>query len=187
MLFNTRILIELEGVLLHWYVVRSKPQKEEWLYKQLGVLEIEAYYPCLHAGQGKPHSYKSKPYFPGYLFVHVDLELTGRSVLQWIPGSLGLITFGGEPACVPDGLLQRIHHRLDEINNAGDKMGESLRPGDEVVIHSGPFAGCDAIFCARLRDSERAQVLLKVLQDQAIRISLPLCELTTKQNFLVRQ
>ena len=167
--------------MLGWYVVHSKPQKETWLYNQLSALQVEVYYPCLRVKYGKTYSYKSKPYFPGYLFVNVDLDITGTSVLQWIPGSLGLITFGGEPACVPDGLLQSIRHRVDEINSARDKMRESLRPGDEVVVHSGLFAGYDAIFCTRLRDNERAQVLLKVLQDQVIRISLPLCELTLKQ------
>ena len=80
-------------------------------------------------------------------------------MLQWIPGSLGLVSFGGEPACVPDGLLQRIRHRVDEINSVGNKMLESLKPGDGVVIHSGPFAGYDAIFCSRLRDSDTVQVL----------------------------
>jgi transcriptional antiterminator RfaH len=168
--------------LLHWYVVHSKPQKEAWLYNQLSALQVEAYYPCLRTRNARTYSYKSKPYFPGYLFVNVDLDLIGTSALQWIPGSLGLIAFGGEPACVPDGLLQGIRHRIDVINSAADKMREGLVPGDEVVINSGPFAGCDAIFCARLHDSERAQVLLKVLQDQAIRINLPLYELTTKQN-----
>jgi transcriptional antiterminator RfaH len=169
--------------MLGWYVMHSKPQKELWLYDQLSALQqVEAYYPCLRVRNVRTRSYKSKPYFPGYLFVNVDLDVTGTSVLQWIPGSLGLITFGGTPACIPDGLLQRIRHRVDEINSAGDKMRESLRLGSEVVIHSGPVAGFDAIFCTRLHDNERAQVLLKVLQDQAIRINLPLCDLTVKQN-----
>lgn len=168
--------------MLGWYVVHSKPQKETWLYNQLSALQFEVYYPCLRVKNERTYSYKSKPYFPGYLFVNVDLTVIGASVLQWIPGSLGLVAFGGEPASIPDGLLQRIRRRLEEINNAESKMCESLKPGDEVVIQSGPFAGFDAIFCARLRDSERAQVLLKVLQEQAIRINLPICDLTVKQN-----
>lgn len=168
--------------MLGWYVVHSKPQKETWLYNQLSALQVEVYYPCLRVRNGTTYSYKSKPYFPGYLFVNIDLDVTGTSVLQWIPGSLGLITFGGEPSCVPDGLLQAIRHRVDEINSAENKIQEGLRTGDEVVIHSGLFAGYDAIFCTRLHDSERAQVLLKLLQNQAIRINLPLCELTIKQN-----
>jgi transcriptional antiterminator RfaH len=117
------------------------------------------------------------------LFVNVDIKLTGLSLLRWIPGSLGLVAFGDEPACIPDGLLQRIRHRVEEINNVGISLLESLKIGDEVVIDSGPFAGYDAIFCARLRDAERIQVLLKVLQDQTIRVDLKVNQIrTTKQN-----
>jgi transcriptional antiterminator RfaH len=169
--------------MLNWYVMHSKPQKERWLYDQLSTLEIETYYPCLHVRNGNYFSHTSKPYFPGYLFVNVDLETTGKSVLKWIPGSLGLVSFGDEPACVPDGLLQRIRHCVDEINSTGSKMLESLKPGDGVVIHSGPFAGHDAIFCTRLRDSERVQVLLKVLQERAIRVDLQVNQIKSrKQN-----
>ncbi len=140
--------------MLHWYVVRSKPRKEDWLHNQLAALQMEAYYPRLQASSKALHTYKAKPYFPGYLFVHIDLELTGRSAMQWIPGSLGLVTFGDEPASVPDGLLQRIRYRVDELNRSEDKASSSLKRGDEVAIHSGPFAGYEAIFCTRLHDSE---------------------------------
>jgi len=169
-----------EGVMLGWYVMHSKPQKEKWLCNQLDALQLEAYYPSVRTKTG---SQKSKPYFPGYLFVNVDLQLTGISLLQWIPGSLGLVSFGGDPACVPDGLLQRIRHRVDEINRAEDNIFKSLKSGDEVRIHSGPFAGYEAVFCSRLRDSERIQVLLKVLQNQTIRVDLQVNQIRlTKQN-----
>jgi transcriptional antiterminator RfaH len=164
--------------MLGWYVMHSKPQKEKWLYDQLDALQIEAYYPSVRTKNG---AYKSKPYFPGYLFVNVDLQLTGTSLLQWIPGSLGLVSFGGEPACVPDGLLQRIRRRIDEINNVEARLFEILKPGDEVMIHSGPFAGYDAIFCARLHDSERVQVFLKILQDHPLQVNLPVSQLTITQ------
>ena len=165
----------------HWYVVHSKPQKEEWLCNQFNALQIEAYYPCLHASEEKSRAHKPKPYFPGYLFVNIDLELIGISALQWIPGSLGLVGFGGEPARVPDGLVQRIRDRVDEMNKTKDAMLESLRPGDEVVIHSGSFAGYDAIFHSRLRDSERVQVLLRILQGRTIRVNVRVGELGLKK------
>ncbi|MEO8356165.1 MAG: transcription termination/antitermination NusG family protein [Chloroflexota bacterium] len=169
--------------MLSWYVMRSKQQKEEWLYNQLRALSLEAYYPCLRVSHGKLHSHKSKPYFPGYLFVNIDLDLAGISALQWIPGSLGLVSFGGEPAYVTDGLLQKIRNRVAEMNGAQDNMLESLKSGDRVMIHSGPFAGREAIFCDRLRDSERVQLLLKMLQDQTIRVNLSSREIRiTRQN-----
>jgi transcriptional antiterminator RfaH len=158
--------------MLGWYVMHSKPQKEQWLLKQLDALDIDVYYPCLRHKSGKLASHLSRPYFPRYLFVNVDLELTGTSMLEWIPGSLGLISFGGEPARVPEGLLQRIRRHVDEMNATHARMLDSLKPGDEVMIGSGPFAGYDAIFCTRLGDTERVQVLLKVLQDQRMKIDL---------------
>jgi transcriptional antiterminator RfaH len=167
---------------LGWYVLHSKPQKEQWLYKQLTVLEVEVYYPCLSI-KGRNLQGTVKPYFPGYLFVNVDLDLTGISMLKWIPGSQGLVSFGDEPARVPESLLQRIRQRVDEIHSAEENPFDGLKPGDAVEIRSGPFAGYEAIFCAQLRGSERVQVLLKVLQAQPIRINLPLRKLAlTKQN-----
>lgn len=164
-----------------WYVLQSKPQKEQWLCTQLDALDIEVYYPCICAKKEKRVLTKTRPYFPGYLFVNVDLDVTGR--LQWIPGSLGLVTFGDEPASVPEGLLQRIRQRVYEINSAEDNLLATLKPGDKVVIHSGPFAGYDAIFCNRLRDSERVQVFLKVLQDHRMKIDLKVSQIrVTKQS-----
>jgi len=164
--------------LLHWYVVHSKPQKEEWLFKQLTTLQFKAYCPRLNPRNKKPHSHKPKPYFPGYLFVNVDLELTGRSVLQWIPGSLGLVSFGGEPAWVSDELIRKIRRNVDEINIAGGKLLGSLRPGGKVIIDSGLFAGYKGIFCAWLRPSERAQILISILQNPAVRVDLRADQLT---------
>jgi transcriptional antiterminator RfaH len=168
---------------LGWYVLQSKPRKEQWLYKQLDILDIEVYYPCLLGKSLKSLVPTDKPYFPGYLFVNVDLEQMGVSTLSWIPGSQGLVSFGGEPARVPEGVLQKIRQRVDEINSSEDPLLRGLKPGDPVEIRSGPFAGYSAIFCAQLRGSERAQVLLKLLQDRSVRIDLPLRKLAfTKQN-----
>jgi transcriptional antiterminator RfaH len=162
----------------HWYVLQSKPRKEEFLCTQLLTHRFETYFPRIFVETDKLQARKSKPYFRGYLFVYVDLDIVGLSTLQWIPGTIGLVCFGGEPAYISDGYLQVIRHHVDVINNTEAKLFENLKPGDGVIVHSGPFAGYEAIFCARLRDSERAQVLIQALQNQAFRIDLPLSELT---------
>ena len=99
-------------------------------------------------------------------------------MLQWLPGSFGLVSFGGEPARVPDELVQKIRQRVDEINISGDAFPETFKPGENVVIHSGPFAGYKGIFCSWLDPGERAQVLLTMLQSHAIRVDLPVEQLT---------
>jgi Transcription antiterminator len=156
-----------------WYVVRTKPRKEDFLADQMLIRRIEIFNPRIRVQTVNPRARKVKPYFPGYLFVHVDLKQTGISSLQFIPGAGGLVAFGGEAADVPDGLVHAIQQRVDEINEAGGELFEVLRMGETVVIHSGPFAGYEAIFNARLPGSERVRVLLKLLKNRQMPVDLP--------------
>ncbi len=157
---------------MRWYVLQSKPQKENLLYDQLCLRKIEAYYPRLHVKPINPRSRKIRPYFPGYLFVRVDLESVGLSSLQWIPGERGLILYGGEPAIVPDAIINAIRRKVDEINFAGGVTLCTIKPGDPVEIKSGPFAGYSAIFDMRLSGNDRVRILLKMLQDRQVCVEL---------------
>ena len=151
-----------------WYVLRSKPRKEEFLLEQLLSHKIEAYCPRIHVQPVNPRARKSKPYFPGYVFVHLNLEQINLSSLQWMPGATGLVSFGGQPAFVHDSLVQAIRKRVDEINTAGGELLNALKPGDEISIETGPFASYEAIFDARLSGSERVRVLLKMMSDRYV-------------------
>lgn len=148
-----------------WYALRSKPRKEEIVYRQAVALGVEVYYPRLRVKPVNPRSRPYKPYFPGYLFVKADLEVVGLSTFQWMPHTLGLVCFGGEPASVPAALIQAIRQRVEALN-LGKVSQDDLRSGDWVWIRSGPFRGYEAIFDARLPGSERVRVLLQFLGDQ---------------------
>ena len=156
-----------------WYVVQSKPQKESLLFEQLLLREIEAYYPCIRLKPVNPRSRKINPYFPGYLFVHVDLNFIGISSLKWIPGAIGLVDFGGEPPFIDESVVQAIRQKVEQCNTASSKPFAMLKPGDPVSICEGPFWGYKAIFDTTTSESERVRVLLTVLQNQQIRIELP--------------
>ncbi len=67
-----------------------------------------------------------------------------------MPHTFGLVSFGGEPAIVPENLIHAIRKRLDEINAAGGEVFDKLKAGDTVLISSGPFQGYEAIFDARI-------------------------------------
>ncbi len=114
------------------------------------------------------------PYFPGYVFVHVDLDNCQLSTLQWLPGAIGIVSMDREPAYVPDNLLVAIRRRVDQISRAGgDPWFASVKPGDSMAIQSGPFAGYEAIFDARLPGSDRVRVLLSLLRGRQIPVELP--------------
>lgn len=157
-----------------WYALRSKPREEDAVWRQLRSENIEVFYPRIRVNPVNPRSQKIKPYFPGYMFVCIDLEQTGVSRFQWMPHTLGLVSFGGEPSHVPDNLIIEMRKRIVEIAEAGGELFDGLHSGDNVRISSGPFQGYEAIFDTRLPGSERVRVLLELLTNKRrVPIELP--------------
>lgn len=159
--------------MLQWYIFQSKTRKEDLLCEQLRIREIEIFFPCLHVRPVNPRARKVKPYFPGYVFARVDLEDAGRSIVDWVPGAIGIVSFGGDPAPVPDHLVETLRQHIDTVNAAGSKTSETYQPGDMVSIQSGPFSGYEAIFDVHLPGRDRVEVLLSLLQGSQIRLELP--------------
>jgi transcriptional antiterminator RfaH len=149
-----------------WYALRSKPRKEDIVWKQVQNYGYEVFYPRIRVHPINPRARKLKPYFPGYLFVYVDLDFTGLSTFQWLPHATGLVKFGGEPAQVPENLIVAIKNRIEEIAASGGELFDGLKRGDRVVISHGPFEGYEAIFDERLPGNERVRVLLELLSNQ---------------------
>ena len=158
---------------MKWYVLRSKPNKEMALWGELTARGYECFYPKIYARPVDPRSRKIRPYFPGYLFLHGELENIGVSTLQWMPFSTGLVSFGGIPATVPENLVQAIGRQVEAVNAAIGKPLTGLKRGERVIIEDGLFAGYEAIFDARLPGRERVRVLLKLLYSRQVHVELP--------------
>ncbi|MFZ6031521.1 MAG: transcription termination/antitermination protein NusG [Chloroflexota bacterium] len=156
----------------HWYALRSKPRKEDVVWRQLRDQGLEVFYPRLRVHTVNPRARQLRPYFPGYLFVQAEIETTGLSFFQWMPHALGLVTFGGEPSTVPDNLIHAIRQRVEEISVAGGQVFDGLKPGDVVRITYGPFEGYEAIFDARLPGNERVRVLLQFLNTRTVPVEI---------------
>jgi transcription antitermination factor NusG len=159
---------------MHWYVLRSKLNKEEIiLWVEVVARGYKAFHPGVRVQPANPKSRKVRPYFPGYLFVQAKLALVGQAVFSWLSFSRGLVTFGGEPTEVPGPVAQAIFRSVDEINaNGGEKL-MGPEPGDKVTIQNGPFAGYQGILDARVSRDERVRVLLTLLQVNQIKLELP--------------
>jgi len=151
---------------IHWYALRSKPRKEDIVWRQVRTQGFEVFYPRLKVQPVNPRSRKVRPYFPGYMFVQADVEQVGLSTFRWMPHAIGLVCFGEEPAIVPENLVYAIQKRVEEIAAAGGELFDGLSRGDPVLISDGPFAGYEAIFDARIPGSERVRVLLQLLSSK---------------------
>lgn len=171
----------------HWYTLHVKPHKERFVHERLlspegipylgelaGERPIEAFFPAVRVKPKNPRAAKIRPYFPGYLFVHADLEALGDNAFSWIPGAHGLVRFGDVPAIVPETLIRELKQRMVQIEEAGGLAVATLKPGDRVRVVSGPFAGYEAIFDAQLPGRERVQVLLAFLSKHPQRVEMDL-------------
>ncbi len=156
-----------------WFALRCKPRKEEVVCAQLSLRNIEVFYPRIRVQVINPRAASVRAYFPGYVFIHANLSDIGFNALQWLPGASGVVSFGGEPASVPDGLIEAVRRKVDRINGSGGEFYDGLKLGETVEISSGPFAGYEAIFDARLPGTERVRVMLKLLQKRQFLVELP--------------
>ena len=147
----------------NWYALRIKPHKERAVNQRLQHWDIQTYLPMVHVKPKNPRAAKEKPYFPGYLFVYADLENVGANTMNWMPGAIGLVSFGGVPATVPGNLIHELQQRLSQIEAEGGLIFAELESGDRVRIVEGPFAGYEAIFDMRLPGKDRIQILLSFL------------------------
>lgn len=154
-----------------WYVLRIKPHKDRKVYKFLQAKDVDVYFPTFRANPKNPRAARIRPFFPGYMFVNIDLEQEGSNALRWVPGTRGLVRFGGKPAVVPHNL---IHELKERVSNFEQQQGEDegFQEGDRVRITSGPLAGYEAIFDTRLSGKDRVQVLLSLLNRQPRRVAL---------------
>ena len=151
-----------------WYVIRSKPYKEKSLYGELISRDIETFYPQLRVNPVNPRSRKWVPYFPGYMFVHVDLVEIGLRPMNRIPHSIGLVMFNDLVPSVPENLLHKIDLKLQAITEAGGETFFEIQPGDKIKLINGGFSGYEAIFEERLNGSDRVRILIKMLSDRYI-------------------
>jgi len=166
---------------LLWYALRSKTRKEDVVYRQLIGQDVETFYPRLRVNPVNPRSRRYKPYFPGYLFVRLDITELGSNAFKWMPHTLGLVSFGGEPAIVPENLIYEIRLRVEMIDQAGGEVLEGINEGDVVKISDGPFRGYEAIFDSKLPGSERVRVLLQLLDSRNVPVELSTSSIQQKK------
>ena len=161
----------------HWYVMHSKPRKEALIRERLRIQRIEVFLPSVRVKPVNPRARKEQPFFPGYLFIFVDLEQISVSELRRIPGANGIVCFGGEPATVGDSLIRTLQKQIEDITESNNHSIERFKSGDWVVINDGPFVNYKAMFDCRLSGQDRVRVLLELLQGQKMRLELSAKEL----------
>jgi transcriptional antiterminator RfaH len=146
-----------------WYVVYSKPHKEEQAQFHLRTKNLEVFFPRLDLVRVAEKRKRIIPLFPNYLFVRIHLPTEFHYVV-WSPGVKRLVSFGESPIPIDERIVSFLKQQTD---SEGVIIARSqLRPGQEVEIRGGPFDGLIAIIQDPPDAKGRVRVLLKLLSRQ---------------------
>jgi transcriptional antiterminator RfaH len=122
---------------MKWYVIRTEPQADYLAAGELRQAGFEIFSPRVQAVRPKKEG-QLTPLFPGYLFLHWDLEGEGKPSFQDAPHVSGWVNFDGVTPPVPDEIVMELADRVEAINNEGGlwrrfKAGERVRIVSNVV------------------------------------------------------
>lgn len=152
-----------------WYVIYTKRGQEDRALTNLERQGVACYLPMLRT-QRVSHGVAEtilEPLFPRYLFIQLDPDGAGWSVLRSTRGVTRLVTFGSEPAAVNDGLIALLKSKEEAMNSA-----PLFAAGEPVQVTSGPFSGIEGVYL--MADGEsRAMVLVELLSKPA-RLPVPI-------------
>ena len=148
----------------HWLALYTKPHKEYLVRDLLSAQKVEVYLPEIAVKTRRRDRREKRPFFPHYLFARLDSQDGMVARLRWTPGLRCIVSMGGRPMPVPDGVVQEIRRRL--ANTAQVEPEEPYRRGDAVRIMRGPFEGLDAVFDRRLSAQGRVRVFLQWMSRQ---------------------
>lgn len=147
-----------------WYAIQTKPRKEFFAHNSLAsIAGVQTYLPSLQVKPINPRARKIRPFFPGYLFVLVDLAQVGLAAIRWTPGVARVVGCGDRPVSIPKTVIEQIRHRVTEMQREGAFALGRFRQGDRVRITAGPFEGFEGMFDTRLDGRMRARILVEFL------------------------
>ena len=163
-----------------WFVARTKPAREDYAQRTLGLRGVNAFLPrivevdAVAAGRPRPPA----PLFPGYLFVRMNLFVDFHRVI-WAPGVRELLCNGTGPVPIDDEVIGQLQLRCDERGIAY-VSSTSWSPGEQVEIAEGPFAGLLATVETVMPRRRRIKLLIDFLARQTS-VDLPLTAIRGRQ------
>ncbi len=158
-----------------WYVVYSKPHKEELAEFHLRLKGIHVFLPRLMLPGYVGSRRRVVPMFPNYLFVRLNLSpdsLDDYHHVRWTPGVKHFVSLGGVPTPLDDEVVSFLMRRADGDGVVAARS--NLAVGHEVRIIGGPFEGLVAIIQNPPNAKGRVKVLLEILRSRPVNVDLPI-------------
>lgn len=154
-----------------WFALHTRPYSERTVAVRLERHDIETYVPVTESKSDRSDA-RPVPFFPGYMFICVDMDKANPSHWRFTPGVRYLVKYGQEPVTVDEELIETIARGLAALETRQQQPRARFEHGERVRITSGPLQDMIAIFDGPPEPAERVQILLEVMSRyKRVRIS----------------
>lgn len=148
-----------------WFLAQLKPNCAQIAQKNLIRQGFETFLPMEEETRQRNGKFvtANRPLFPGYIFVAFDVTKGLWRTVNATYGITQLVSFGKEPAPVPRDVVSQLMRACD----ASGKLlpPKILKPGDQVMLTSGPFANF-AAEVHKITPDQRVWVLMDIMGTQ---------------------
>ncbi|MGH6950109.1 MAG: transcription termination/antitermination protein NusG [Vitreimonas sp.] len=150
------------GAAKRWYAVHTKLGSEESAAVHLDRQGFEVFLPrsLRTTRRARRITTAAAAFFPGYLFVRLDLEVQRWRSIDGTFGVRGLIKAHDRPLAVPESVIDALLAVTGEEGVLD--LASGIAPGARVRVIGGPFADQLAIV-DRMSGAERVRVLLSLM------------------------
>ncbi|MFQ6757694.1 transcriptional activator RfaH [Desulfovibrionaceae bacterium CB1MN] len=159
-----------------WFAIRTKPQQEQIAklhYQRQGYV---VYLPMMRTivRHARRTEEKLKPFFPGYLFLHLAPLERNWVAISSTRGALGPICFGDQYVPVPDWIIADLQAKEDGSGAVplAELREKWLTPGAAVAVQLDDDTSVQGLFYS-FSGEENVVVLLSFLNRQ-VKATLPL-------------
>ncbi len=145
-----------------WYAVQCQPHREQIAASHLTDQAFKVFLPCRERARRHARRIETvrRPFFPGYLFVSLDLAVARWRSINGTCGVVRLVAHGDHPSAAPSGVIEAL---MEACNEDGVlSWRPDLKPGQKVRILIGPFVDLIGEL-DRMTDAGRVAVLLDLL------------------------
>ena len=163
--FEPSEMVEGGGLDMRWFCLRVAPKQEHVAIAHLRkVYQVEVFCPRLRFQKATRtgRRWYSEALFPSYLFGRFDY-LTQHRAVQYCPGVSSIVHFGGKVIPVPKEAIEDLVAAIPEGVGEMITILPEVRPGQEVQVVEGAFAGLKAVVTRIMPARQRVAVLLEFL------------------------
>ena len=147
-----------------WYAVCCKPRQESVAEENLLRQGFRVYLPRIRIRQRRRGQWIDavEVLFPRYIFIRVDPLRRSTASVRSTRGVVGLVRFGGQPAVVPDAVMDALRQREDTASGLHQDNRPLFSAGETIKLVDGPLSGMEGVFTQQDGD-KRVIVLLELL------------------------